>query len=143
MCFLLLFWLKGTSPEAMSNTRALPAFFAAIFAFAFARSLLSFIMEGKNAYFEAALASIPPAEAEILKGKRLGYIEVLGNLPPAKIQRIFGTPSEELQKAIDLAMAITDGDLQRIEQIGLPKPKKIKITEPISAISSLSKIPLN
>ena len=125
----------------MQHSRAAPLIFVAIFARLLVL-LVSCLMDGKNAYFEAALAAVPPQESEIIIQKRLGFIEVLGNLPEAKILRILGQPSEELKTAIELAAAITDGDIQRIEQIGLPKPKKIKVADPIPVISILNKRPL-
>ena len=127
----------------MWRARIASPIFVAIFIARLLVLLVSpFLMEGKNAYFEAALAAIPPPEADIIQQRRLEFIEVLGNLPDAKISRIFGNPSEELKTAIELAAAITEGDLQRIEQIGLPKPKKIKVEEPVSVISILNKRPL-
>ena len=121
---------------------AAPIFVAILFARLLVLLVHVLSMDGKNAYFEAALAAIPPQETNIIQQRRLGFIEVLGNLPEAKITKIFGTPSEELKTAIELATAITEGDLLRIEQIGLPKPKKIKVEEPQSIISILNKRPL-
>ena len=97
----------------MQRARVAPLIFIAILLARLLVLLVSFQMDGKNAYFEAALAAIPPPESEVSLQKRLGFIEVLGNLPDAKIFKIFGTPSEELKTAIDLATAITDGDLQK------------------------------
>ena len=74
--------------------------------------------------------------------KKLSFIEVLGNLQPHRLDKIFEKRSPNLQYAIDLATAIVDGDIQQIETLGLPKPKKPKVEIMPSAISTLLKKPL-